>query len=302
MSSLDEEIRAATFALVQQLRVRFAGRIPRQELMAGVMVHGQRIPIWNYQKGIFKPAALGPEGAALSVQTSAESPYADSHDEETGRFTYKYRGTDPTHPDNAALRRAMLQQRPLLYLVAVDPGVYDAVMPVYVTADSPMELQFTLMADQLQPIATPAVSDPALTTVRREYVTRAVMQRLHQQQFRRMVLRAYRERCTICSLRHVELLDAAHILPDRDPRGEASVTNGLGMCKIHHSAYDANILGIDPDARVHIRVDILQEIDGPMLKHGLQEMDGRSLILPHNQELKPNRDFLAERFDRFRSS
>ena len=35
---------------------------------------------------------------------------------------------------------------------------------------------------------------------------RAVRQRLHQQQFRRMVLTAYRERCTICRLRETRLL------------------------------------------------------------------------------------------------
>lgn len=297
--TLDDELRAATFAFVQRLRDRHAGRIPRAELMTGISFRGERVPIWNYQQGIFKPAALGRDGAALSVQTSAASPYADEHDPESGHFVYKYRGIDPSHPDNVALRRAMWQQRPILYLVAVDRGVYDAVFPVYVTADDPDRLQFTLVADQalVQPNA-----DATLVAVRREYTTRAVMQRLHQQQFRRLVLGVYREQCAVCRLRHVELLDAAHILPDRDPRGEPMVTNGLGLCKIHHSAYDAHILGIDADARVHIRADILNEIDGPMLRHGLQEMNGSHIILPRNVEHRPNRDFLAERFDRFRAA
>ena len=48
----------------------------------------------------------------------------------------------------------------------------------------------------------------------------------------------------------MELLDAAHILPDRHPKGEPIVTNGLGLCTIHHSAYDANIIGIDPDTPI----------------------------------------------------
>jgi putative restriction endonuclease len=117
-----------------------------------------------------------------------------------------------------------------------------------------------------------------------------------------MVLVAYREQCCICRLRHVELLDAAHILPDRHPKGEPVVTNGLGLCKIHHSAYDANIIGIDADARVHVREDILEETDGPMLRYGLQEVAGSKLILPRQADLEPNRDFLAERFDRFRAA
>ena len=128
------------------------------------------------------------------------------------------------------------------------------------------------------------------------------MQRLRQQHFRRIVLHAYREQCAICRLRHAELLDAAHILEDRDPRGEPLISNGLGLCKIHHSAYDANIVGIDPDAIVHVRQDILTEIDGPMLRHGLQEVHGSRLTLPRNDERRPNRDFLAERFDRFRAA
>lgn len=298
---LDDELRAVAFAFVQRLRDRYGGRIPRDELLKGVTFRGERVPIWNYQKGIFKPAVLGREGATLSVQTSADSPYDDLHDPDSGEFVYKYRGTDPDHRDNVELRRAMTYQRPLIYLVGVDPGFFDAILPVYVTGDDRARLQFTLAADQMGLVA-PAIADPVMTMARRQYATRAVMARLHQQQFRRMVLKAYREQCAICRLRHVELLDAAHILPDSDPRGEPVVSNGLGMCKIHHSAYDAQILGIDPDARVHIRVDVLEEVDGPMLRYGLQAVHGSSLLLPKKEEQRPNKEFLAERFERFRAA
>jgi putative restriction endonuclease len=295
--AIDDEIRAAAMARVRLLREQFAGRIPRDALMEGVALANQRIPIFNYQKGIFKPAALGKGGAALSIQTSADSPYDDQHDAESGAIVYKYRGSDPNHPDNVALRQAMDQGRPLIYLVAVDPGFYDAVAPVYVSSDNPGALQFTLVADQM--LAVSVAADPVKTAIRREYVTRAVLQRLHQQQFRRLVLSAYREQCSICRLKHVELLDAAHILADRHPKGEPVVSNGLGLCKIHHSAYDAQIIGIDPDAKVHVREDILMEKDGPMLKHGLQATAGILLQLPRRLDQKPNREFLAERFARF---
>ena len=49
---------------------------------------------------------------------------------------------------------------------------------------------------------------------------------------------------------------------------------------------------------MHVRVDILHEKDGPMLKHGLQEMAGYQLVLPRSLDLRPNRDFLAERYVR----
>lgn len=294
----DDEIRAAAFARVQALRHRYGGRIPKAELDAGFTIGEHRVPVWNYQKGIFKPAALGAGGAALTIQTSARSPYEDSHDPESGRFVYKYRGTDPAHFDNVALRNARVQQRPLIYLVAVDPGFYEAIFPIYVVHDDPRSLQFELMADQVSALVS-ATADPVATEVRRAYRTRAVMERLHQQAFRRMVLKAYRDRCAICELRHLELLDAAHIIPDIESGGVAAVRNGLGLCKIHHSAYDVHILGIDPDARVHIRTDILREKDGPMLKHGLQEVHGKRILLPRAAELRPDRDLLAERFDRF---
>ena len=301
-TNIESEVRAAALARVAQLRDSYAGRIPRSALMEGVIVGGNRIPIWNYQKGIFKPAAFGRDGAALSIQTSVDSPYADVQDVESGEIAYKYRGTDPNHPDNLALLRAMTERQPLIYLVAVDPGFYDAVIPVYVAHADPASLQFTLTADQLGMAFAADNADPIRTALRREYTTRTVLQRLHQQRFRRMVIVAYRKQCCICHLRHVELLDAAHILPDRHPKGEPIVTNGLGLCTIHHSAFDANIIGIDPAARVHVRADILQERDGPMLRYGLQEVEGSQLLLPHNSALRPNRDFLAERFELFKAA
>jgi putative restriction endonuclease len=296
----DDEVRAAALAKIQQLRELYGGRIPRSALMEGITLGGQRIPIWSYQKGIFKPRATGRAAAALSVQTSVDSPYEDEHDLEAGRITYKYRGTDPSHPDNMAVRRAMERQLPLLYLVAVDPGVYDAIAPVFAIGEDQRRNQFTLVVDSVTARGYP--EDALGRGVRREYVTRSVLYRLHQQQFRRMVLKAYREQCAICRLRHVPLLDAAHILPDRHPKGEAAVPNGLGLCKIHHSAYDSNIIGIDAEVRVHVREDILRETDGPMLKHGIQEIAGGRLILPRNEALKPNPEFLAERFERFRAA
>jgi len=296
----DSEVRSAALQRVQQLRETHGGLLQRAALMEGIALRGQRIPLWNYQKGIFKPAVLGRDGAALSIQTSVDSPYDDEHDFEAGRITYKYRGTNPDQPDNVALRRAMERQLPLIYLVAVDPGVYDAIAPVFVVEEDRMRNQFTLVADSVTVRLYPG--DSVAQMVRREYTTRSVLQRLHQQQFRRMVLAAYRNQCAICRLRHIPLLDAAHILPDRHPRGEAAVPNGLGLCKIHHSAYDSNIIGIDPTGRIHVRQDILREKDGPMLKYGIQEIAGSRLVLPRNPASQPNAEYLAERFDRFRAA
>jgi len=101
----------------------------------------------------------------------------------------------------------------------------------------------------------------------------------------------------------VELLEAAHILPDTHPRGAAIVPNGLALCELHHAAFDANILGIRPDYTVELRLDVLEEIDGPMLKHGLQEFQGQRLrVVPSAAHLKPNREFQEERYAVFKTA
>ena len=123
--------------------------------------------------------------------------------------------------------------------------------------------------------------------------------RLHQTSFRERVIAAYDEHCALCALRHRELLDAAHIIPDAEEGGEPVVTNGLSLCKIHHAAFDQNILGITPEYRIRMRRDILEEIDGPMLRYGLQELHDKYLHLPKKKSFWPDQDRLERRYARF---
>ena len=140
-------------------------------------------------------------------------------------------------------------------------------------------------------------STPGVSTSRR-----SPERRLHQEAFRWRILRAYRECCAVCRLRHAELLDAAHILPDGHPKGEPIVPNGLALCKLHHAAFDSHILGVRPDLIVNVRQDILGEADGPMLRFGLQGFHLEALHAPRARELRPSAEFLAERFGLFRKA
>jgi putative restriction endonuclease len=296
----DLRLRFAVLELIERLRREHGGLVPSNRLNEGIQFEGQRVPIWNQQRGIYKPATLGRDGAALTIQTSFRDPYEDRLNPDDDRLLYRYQGRDPQHADNRAMRRALERGRPLLYLVAVRQALYQPIYPCYVVGDVPEQLTFLLIADESRHI-TPATSVDE-DWPRKAYVTREVKQRLHQQRFRYMVLDAYRGQCAMCQLRHVELLDAAHILPDRDERGNPEVPNGVSLCNIHHRAYDVNILGVDADYRIHIRDDVLREIDGPMLRHGLQELDGQRITVPRSSPLRPRRDYLAERFDRFRAA
>jgi putative restriction endonuclease len=197
----------------------------------------------------------------------------------------------------------MRRGTPLIYLYGIVPGEYMPIWPVFVVADDPSALTFSVAVDlQETLVVSPAEQAGAVAEGRRAYVTRLTQQRLHQQGFRKRVLRAYRERCAVCRLRHTELLDAAHILPDGHPKGAPVVPNGLALCGLHHGAFDRSLLGIRPDLTVEIRADILRESDGPMLVHGLQGFQGVRIVVPARAELEPNREFLAERYETFRKA
>ena len=184
---------------------------------------------------------------------------------------------------------------PLAYFVGVSPGRYKAIYPIYVIADDPGNLEVAL-GFQATEVGVHLDSVP---TMDRSYALRETRQRLHQPRFREQVLIAYKRSCAICELRHAELLDAAHIIKDSEPDGDAIVPNGLALCKIHHAAYDGNLLGIRPDSVVELNRRLLEEVDGPMLRHGFQEMHGLKIQLPSRRSLRPDPNRLATRYDEF---
>lgn len=250
------------------------------------------------QPGIRKPAQLS---AALTIRTTFTAHGADApYDDEVGAdgiVHYKWRGTDPAHPDNRALREAMARSAPLAYFYPMARGVYQAIYPVYLVDENPQRHEFAVELGEYS-----SGSEADATSLDRRYARRLTLQRLHQVVFRPRVLRAYESRCALCRLGHAPLLDAAHILPDHHRRGEPVVPNGLAMCKIHHAAYDANIIGIRPDRVVEVRDDVLTEIDGPMLRHGLQEMHGSAIFVPRSRRDRPDPTRLEERYEQFRTA
>ncbi|HTR96611.1 MAG TPA: HNH endonuclease [Candidatus Acidoferrales bacterium] len=297
------EIRMRVFQYLDQLRDRHGEALAWEDLSHRFEFEGRRVPLLGPQ-GIFKPAALtdGP----LSMTTAPERPgrprpYED--EVSAGLIHYKYRGEDPQHPDNVGLRRAMSRRIPLVYFAGLVKGRYAAAYPVFVVADDPQRLTFSVQADDARELsASPQMPfDEDTAPARREYITRVTQQRLHQQKFRERVLVAYGQCCAVCRLNHDELLDAAHIIPDHDPRGQPVISNGLALCKIHHAAFDKFFMGIRPDLVVEIRADVLREDDGPMLIHGLKAHHGQRLLkIPSRASERPRGDFLEERYALFR--
>ena len=140
------------------------------------------------------------------------------------------------------------------------------------------------------------------TALERRYALRAVKQRLHQASFREAVIAAYNGRCALSHLPESLLLDAAHIVADRDEQfGQPVIPNGIPLSKIHHAAFDAHLIGIDPDFRLHVSERLLSQNDGPMLD-ALKRLKGENIHLPARAKDHPDRHRLAIRFERFKAA
>jgi putative restriction endonuclease len=263
-------------------------------------IDGRPFKLKDRQRGIRKPKELA---AALSISTSYVPPgqprrYDDAVGPD-GLIRYKYRDDQRGAADNEALRAAMRDGVPIFWFFGIAPGVYKPIYPIFVVGEEAEQEQFVIAPDTVRGVVAPGTTDENL----RRYALRQTWQRLHQPVFRATVLHAYASRCAVCSLRHPELLDAAHIAPDRTEGGIASVRNGLALCTIHHRAYDVSVLGIRPDLVVEIRHDLLDEIDGPMLEHGLQRRHRQPLmVVPTRRADRPDPVLLAERYEVFRTA
>lgn len=298
---IDETIRQAAFLWLAEVSQKYDFAVPRAVLSHGFEHGGQTIHLIG-AKGIWKPRQCD---LPLSIATTSAGPYEDGFTSD-GLLSYRYRGTDPEHPDNRGLRRLYQTRTPLIYFHSILPGIYVPVWPVFVIEDFPERLTIHGAVDpayatgMVEPDLTFDSSDSAVAV--RRYVVAFTRRRLHQRTFREQVIGAYRERCAICNFRHAELLDAAHIIPDSEPGGDPVVPNGLSLCKFHHAAFDQSLMGISPDYTVHVREDILAEHDGPMLRHGLQQVNGARIQLPSRSIHRPDRERLDLRYQRFLSA
>ncbi len=296
----DRLIRAAAFAFLDGFAAK-GQLLVRQEDLAAFSVAGAPLRLMATQQGIWKARQLV---AALSFRTVyAPDPSQRPYDDEEGPdgfLRYKWRGQNPDHPDNRALRHAMVAQVPLIWFQGVASGTYYPIYPVWLADEERQAQQFVVAVDKesLRLRQDLELDDPDLV---RSYAERVVKARLHQPLFRQRVLVAYQNRCSICRLRHTRLLDAAHVLADAEG-GQPVVTNGIAMCKIHHAAYDADIFGIDPTYKVGVRPDMMKEMDGPTLRHTLQEINGSKIDLPPRRAARPNPELLEVRWQRFQEA
>jgi putative restriction endonuclease len=292
----DHELRLAALEKARILTNAFNDIVPLRVLREGFEFNGRRISFGSFQKGIHRSKdQVGP--AALTLTTSPKGPYDDVLDPDARSILYHYRAGSTDQPDNRALHAAFELQAPLIYFLGIDPGQYQVVWPVFITNDDPTSRMVLLEVGlPIRDTTGEGLQTPVDT---RRYKLAQVARRYHQAQFRREVMRAYRNRCAVCSLREPELLEASHIVRDTEPAGIAAVVNGIALCAIHHLAYDRNLLGIDPGGLVHIGARLLNEEDGPMLGQGIQSFHGAAILRPRRPQDQPDPERLALRFGEF---
>jgi putative restriction endonuclease len=300
---LDQQLRLAAFNAVKALTA-VRGELSSNDLKAGFDYEGQRIPLVNPQRGIFKPQQMR---HLLSIRTVYPKPgrriwYDDQRHvhrqiyEGDEAVDYAFMGENPDAADNRWLREAMEDRIPVIYFLGVAPGLYQAIVPAYVIGWDARSLKARIAFGMP---AQDSLDYPATTKVRR-YALREVKQRLHQASFREAVIAAYAGRCAVSGLPEQRLLDAAHIIADQnEPLGQPVVPNGIPLSKIHHAAFDAHLVGIDPDFRVHVADRLLRQNDGPMLEV-LKKLHHADLHLPARRKDWPDQERLALRFDEFR--
>lgn len=301
----DRLIRLCAFEHVRRLS-EVNDHLSAASLAPGFVFQGERIALINPQRGIFKPRQMR---YLLSIKTVFPKPgnrvwYDDQRHvhrqifeaEET--VDYAFMGRDPLAADNRWLHEAHQHKVPIIYFLGISPGRYHAVFPAFIAACDDRTLSARVS------FGAPGQDDTEVpqTRIERRYALRHVQQRLHQASFRQAVISAYNGRCALSGLPEPLLLDAAHIVSDKDEKlGHPVVPNGLPLSKIHHAAFDAHLIGIDPDYRLHVSDRLMSQRDGPMLE-ALKALHLRPIHLPTREVDEPDRDRLAMRFERFTSA
>lgn len=308
MTDPDASLRLAAFERLRLLVGLHGSALPWSAIQDGFVSGGERVLFASAAQGIFKPVRMS---GVLSVKTVVPKPggriwYHDQRESDaklraaTDALAYAFKGSDPDDPQNRLLRDAMERQLPLIYFYGVAPGSYEPIFPTYVVGWDAAALSVALAP---KPAADAATLWMPPSPDERRYALRQVKQRLHQSSFRERVVAAYGGRCALTGLPEVRLVDAAHIVPDGEAlMGQPDIRNGICMSKLHHAAYDADLIGIDPDHRIHVAERLLDLHDGPMLELGIKGLKGQRIRLPGDERLAPDRDRLALRFERFKTA
>lgn len=132
------------------------------------------------------------------------------------------------------------------------------------------------------PVETPSVTE----------ATRLVRVRLTQRFFREAALASYNERCCITGNPISALLEAAHIQPwSASTVNRVNPRNGLCLSRIHHAAFDLDLITLDESYRVVLSKELCDYLPNEALEAEFVAYEGKTIRMP--EKFPPDPAYLA---------
>lgn len=304
----------AAFKHVKQLELLYGDSIPSAVIEEGFLLNGELVRLDSRAVGIFKPKQMA-EGV-LSIKTTmsrdgAASIYNDQLTDD-GYYQYSLQKGDPKGGRNVCLWQAYENKQPFIYFHAIAPAVYKALWPCFIDEIYPDKGFARILVGIAKPLfetsnplghsETNSFEFSVPDEIESRYLVRESKVRMHQASFRKTVLNVYQNKCAITGMAEARLIEAAHIIPDALIGTHQLVTNGIALSNLHHRAYDRKLIGIDADYKIHISETLNDFGDNDFVQRAFHDYDQKMLILPKSDQCKPNKDYLAQMFEGFKSS
>lgn len=309
----DQRIRQAAYAYVCKLIAKSKdGFLTREQLISGFdFVRGKRFSLIHPQWGGYKPDTPIKMSHLLSIKSTRMGkkkydnpvpPLPELGKTEPERWPYPFRGKnpDPNAAQNRYLLDALDHRIPLLYFLETKRQCFVPAVAKIVNYEREKDRVWVAYKALDVSVEKLEVAGDALE---REYAEVKRKRRLHQRKFHKNVYAAYQGRCAISGLSEKLLLEAAHIIPDHQG-GPPKVFNGLLLSKIHHAAFDNNLIGITPDYRVKVSKRLKQDSNRSDLMALLKKIDGKPIrrFLPSQKADWPSKKFLEKRHEEFQAA
>jgi putative restriction endonuclease len=136
----------------------------------------------------------------------------------------------------------------------------------------------------------------AVKSHERQIVLSQIARKYRESNFRKRVLGAYEHRCAACVFQ-LELIDAAHIIPVAAPTSTDETKNGIALCKLHHTAFDRNLLSFDERYKIEVSNTEVARLTAANLVGGLKEFKKHlrtAIMLPNDQRDYPPPQYITE--------
>lgn len=130
----------------------------------------------------------------------------------------------------------------------------------------------------------------------RQIILSRIARKYRSSDFRKRVLGAYAHQCAACGVQ-LELIDAAHIIPVAATTSSDETKNGIALCKLHHTAYDRNLMSFDERYKIEVSDSEVSRLAAINLVGGLKEFKQHlrtAIILPSDRRDYPPPQYISE--------